>query len=333
MDAVASPFALELDALLVVVLTALGLIVGVLSGLFGVGGGFLLTPMLNVLLGIPYHLAVGSTLVQMAMMTWVGTLSHFKMKHVDYRLALSLVSGSFIGAEAGVRLQGVLKGIGQFKLSGEAVSGFDLTMALIFFVLLGGIGWGMAAEGRRSRRRANGNGASGASSIRAGRDEAAAARDVEHLEPEETAMCRLLSSVRVRPVLTYSSDPARRFSFWVPMCIGFLVGVMTGLLGTGGGFINLPILIYWLGVPTVVAVGTASVQTTIAAIYSGARHLMLGNVIWAVVFALLVGSLIGVRAGALLSVRIPKDRLRSMFGYVVLATALIVLVDVVRKLS
>jgi len=324
-------FALQLNALTAVSLAALGLAVGLLSGLFGVGGGFLLTPMLNVFLGVPYDLAVGSTLVQMALMAWVGMVQHLKQGHVDVKLAMSLLAGSFFGAEAGVRFQGALKALERFELNGALVSGFDIAMSGLFIALLGFIGTGMVLEGTRSRRRALAAGAAVASGT--GRDEAAAARDVDRLEPEASALSRFLAGVRVRPTLAYSSDPARRFSFWVPAGVGFVVGTLTGLLGTGGGVINMPILIYVLGMPTVVAVGTASLQTTIVSIYSGARHLMLGNVLWPVVACVLLGSLAGVRTGALLSSRIPKDRLRLAFGWVVLGTAFIVVLDVLRKLA
>ena len=129
---------------------ALGILVGFLSGLFGVGGGFLLTPLLNVLFGLPYNLAVGSSLVQITVASWVGTRQHIRLGHVDHRLGFALLTGSFLGAETGVRMQASLRAIGDIEVGGKVLSGFDLSMAFLFIVLLTCLGWAMLVETRRS---------------------------------------------------------------------------------------------------------------------------------------------------------------------------------------
>ncbi len=315
------------DVIRVVGYALLGLVVGMLAGLFGVGGGFLLTPLLNVIFGLPYNLAVGSGLVQMAAMSWVGTRQHMKLGHVDLKLGASLLAGSFIGAETGVRVQKTLSAIGDVTIGGRSVSGFDLSMAFLFVVLLGSLGWAMLVETQKTSSRAVRGSA---------RSEQAATRDDNNdegrSEPSQSIMARWIAQVQARPRFTLSTDPDRQMSLWVPAGIGFFVAILTGLLGVGGGFINMPVLIYVLNLPTVVAVGTASLITSSVAVYSGARYLMMGMVLWPVVISLWLGSFVGVRYGARLSARIPNDRLRRAFAYTVLTTAAIVVVDSIRKM-
>lgn len=314
------------DVVRVIGYALLGLVVGLLAGLFGVGGGFLSTPLLNVLFGLPYNLAVGSGLVQMAIMSWFGTRQHVKLGHVDFKLGFALLAGSFLGAETGVRVQSSLRGIGDVEIAGRVISGFDLSMAFLFVVLLGSMGWAMLVETKKAAERA------------ASHSEEAAAREEEVggreslSEARQSLFGRWLAQVNARPRFTLSTDPTRRMSLWVPAGIGFCVAILTGLLGVGGGFINMPVLIYVLGVPTVTAVGTASLITSSVAVYGGLRYLTLGMVVWPVVLSLLVGSIIGVRTGAKLSDRIPNDKLRRSFAYTLLGTAAIVILDSIRKL-
>ena len=327
----------------------LGLAVGVLSGLFGVGGGFLLTPFLNVFFGIPYNLAVGTGLAQMSVMSWVGTRQHMRLGHVDRKLGLAMLAGSFFGAETGVRVQHVLRRVGEIEVARGSTSGFDLCMAFLFVVLLVTTGWAMIVETGRTRRRAGVPRVAGAIPGSFSRGEEAAALDAGGpqpaasgcdagdgeisgtYEPRPSAFSRWLGTVRARPCFVLASDRGRELSVWVPLGIGFTVAILTGLLGVGGGFVNMPVLIYVLNMPTVIAIGTSSLVTSAVSLYSGLRYVMQDMVIWPVVGLLLVGSVLGVRTGAKLSHQLPKDRLRRYFAYSLLATAAIVVADAARK--
>lgn len=313
---------------------ALGLVVGLLAGLFGVGGGFLLTPLLHVLFGLPYGVAVGTGLAQMAVMSWAGTWEHVRLRHVDFRLGLALIAGSFLGAESGVRVQKILRQSGDIVIAGRLMPAFDLGMAFLFVVLLVSMGWAMAIEGRRAARRAAGGSVRAAAGQEA---EITAGSEPDEggpkaAEPRPTALSRWLARVQVRPSIALAHAPEREISVWVPAGVGYAVAILTGLLGVGGGFLNMPIMIYGLNVPTVVAIGTASLVTSAVAVYSGLRYVMQGMVLWPAAGLLLVGSLIGVRLGARLSHRLPGDRLRRYFAYTVMGTAAVIVLDAVRKI-
>lgn len=330
---------------------ALGILVGFLSGLFGVGGGFLLTPLLNVLFGLPYNLAVGSSLVQITVASWVGTRQHIRLGHVDHRLGFALLTGSFLGAETGVRMQASLRAIGDIEVGGKVLSGFDLSMAFLFIVLLTCLGWAMLVETRRSLLRTSArSNVNGSVHDRTHREEAATqegkstadqsgAYDFHHkpgaassTEPQPSRLAKWLNAVTWKPRIRLTSDAERRISLWVPAGIGFFVAILTGLLGAGGGIIIMPVLIYVLGVPTVIGIGTSSLIVSCVAVYSGLRYIMQGMVVWPVVVALLLGSVIGVHSGARFSDRIANYQLRRSFAYTLLVTAAVIALDAGRRL-
>lgn len=281
-------------------LALLGGVVGALAGLFGVGGGFLLTPMLSLLFGIPYELAVGSSLTQIALTSTLGAWRHTRLGHVDARLGALLILGGFLGTEGGVRLQRLLRTLPELALAGRSAPGFDVAMRCLFIALLGAIGsWMWIETGRR----------------RSGE------------EPEASALRERLASIRWRPLVTLSTEAERRLSLWVPLGLGAATGMLTGILGTGGGFLMMPALIYALGLPTVVSVGTSSLLTAVTAVYGSARYVAAGEYLPAVVGATLAGSVAGVGLGVRLATRIPRDRLRRAFAAVVLGTAALLALD------
>lgn len=310
-------------------LMLLGGVVGALAGLFGVGGGFLLTPVLSVAFRIPYELAVGSTLTQMAVTSAVGAWRHVRNGRVDARLGALLVVGGFLGTEAGVRLQHQLRALPELHVAGRSVPGFDVAMSSLFIALLVAIGSWMWVETGRARRR----GAEVASLLEEGSEAAMEAWRIRNDEPVASPISQWLANLRLRPLLALASDPERRLSVWVPLGLGAGTGMLTGILGTGGGFLMMPALIYVLGLPTLFAVGTSSLLTAVTALYGSARYVASGEYIAAVVAAILAGSVAGVWLGARFADRLPRHRLRRAFAAVVLGTGVMLALDLALLLA
>ncbi|HIE09441.1 MAG TPA: sulfite exporter TauE/SafE family protein, partial [Armatimonadetes bacterium] len=131
-------------------LIALGLAVGVISGLFGVGGGFLLTPMLNVIFGLPYNIAVGTGIFVTLGTSIVGAIRHWRLGNVDLKLGLLMLTGGIPGVLGGVRLVEALEQAGEVKLLGGRMSAVDFVLSLVFLLLLGLVGLFSLFESRRA---------------------------------------------------------------------------------------------------------------------------------------------------------------------------------------
>ena len=207
----------------VFLLVGLGGIVGVLSGMFGVGGGFLMTPLL-FFIGIPPAIAVASEANQILGASTSGAIAHFKRRTVDIKMGMLLVLGGVIGSAFGVELFGILKDLGQLELI--------IKICYVFF--LGIIGLLMFVE-----------------SIRALRD---IKKNKKRLKKRHHSwMQGLPLKMRFRASNLYTSSiPA--------VVIGFFVGILASIMGIGGGFIMVPAMIYILGMPTKVVVGTSLFQ-------------------------------------------------------------------------
>ncbi|HID57574.1 TPA: sulfite exporter TauE/SafE family protein, partial [Candidatus Poribacteria bacterium] len=220
-----------------------GAVIGLLSGFFGVGGGFLLTPTLNILLNIPYNIAVGSGLCQMIGTSTSGLKRHHRLGNISYKLGLIMLGGNIAGVLVGTRLLNRLKSMAQIRIGSVTVNALDLILNLIFTFLLLGIGVMMGLEAvRRSRREE---------------------------EPEVR--------VKAPPPKIYIADQVQ---VSIPMILmaGFLIGTMTGLLGIGGGVVIMPIFVYLLGVPTKMAVGTSLFLVLCSALVGTIGHALSGNV-------------------------------------------------------
>lgn len=280
-----------------VLLVSLGLVVGILAGLFGVGGGFLLTPLLNVFFGIPYNVAVGSSLAQMVLTAFSGSIRHLREKHVDYRLALSFFLGAVIGVRVGMRILSSFSSDVQYCIRGHIICQLDLYMSIIYLVFLLSVGSYMIYE-----------------TFRAGRSDCEV----------ETAVSRWIRSISIPPVVHFPCMEGRAVSIWPVLFLGVIIGTLSGLLGIGGGFILMPALVYLMGVPTKMAIGTSLVQTFFTALFGASGHFFEGNVDPLLVI-ILMGSVVGAQTGAWLTTRIDCVALRKYFGFLVLLSAMIII--------
>ena len=279
----------------------LGFAVGVLTGLFGVGGGFLLTPALKALFGVPYPVAVGTDLVQIFLTGTVSAYRHGRAGNVEWRLGLVLGAGGVAGAELGVRVQNALASIGEVGMSGSRVTLLDLVLGVLFVALLAAVAVLIWRETR------SGGGV-------------------------DTRVGRALRAVRLRPVIALPRSDLAGISVWVPLVMGLGVGVLTGLMGVGGGFVNFPLLIYVLGVPTHVAIGTSAVQVLLASGYGALRHAGQRHVELPLVLFLTAGSVLGVQVGVRLARRFRGPRIRRLFAGVMLLGIAVIVWDLGRQL-
>lgn len=270
----------------------LGAVVGVLGGLLGVGGGFILTPMLNVIFGIPYNVAVGSDLSQMVGMSSSAAFRHRGLGNIDLKLGVIMLVSAFVGIECGVRLMEVLKGSG--------IRTMALVMSLIYTGLLVTIGAGIFRESLRSLR-------AGGSS-----------------EPAR-GFAAAVGRMRIPPMISLPTSGIEGVSLWILLFLGYVMGFACGLLGVGGGFIITPCFIYVLGCPTTVAIGTSLFQIVFLSAFGTFRHSLYGNVDPVLVIGLIAGSTVGSQIGATLTARIRGAKLRLLLASLLfVATAFVI---------
>ena len=283
----------------VFVLLLLGGGIGFLSGLFGVGGGFLLTPLL-IFIGVPPAVAVATQANQVIAASVTGAISHWRRGNVDIRMGAVLLAGGFVGSSLGVALYTLLRAIGQL----------DLVISLTYVFFLGIIGALMLQESLRAI-------------LRKLRSDARPPRKL-HIH---TWIHGLPLKMRFRTSKLY-------ISAIVPFAIGIAVGILAAILGTGGGFLMLPAMIYLLGMPTVLAVGTSLFQIVfVAANVTLLQSLNNQTVDVFLALVLIVGGVIGAPLGSRLAGRLPGEQLRALLALVVFGVSLKLLVDLVRTPS
>jgi hypothetical protein len=257
--------------------------VGFLSGMFGVGGGFLLTPLL-ILIGVPPAVAVATQANQVVASSVSGVLGHWRRDNVDFKMGFVLLVGGILGSTLGVLLFGLLKRIGQI----------DLVIGLSYVLLLGFIGALMLVESARTilRRRA--------------------AVVVPRKLHQHIWLHGLPFKVRFRKSRLY-------ISAILPIGVGFLVGIMSAIMGVGGAFILVPAMIYILGMPTVVVVGTSLFQIIfVAANVTLLQSVQNQTVDIVLAVVLTVGGVIGAQIGSRVVAKLPAEQIRVLLAALVL---------------
>lgn len=292
----------EITFLMAVGVVLLGAVIGFLSGLFGVGGGFLLTPMLNIAFNIPMEIAVGSSLCQMIGTGTTATLRHWKESAVDVKLALVLLGGTVGGVVIGTEALESLGALGSTTLFGHSVEWAWLTAMCAFVVLMLVVGIGTLVESLRHRR---------------------AALSGQHVASR--AGRGLFNRVLFPPVAVFAGTEGRPVPLVVVVYIGFGVGVLQGFLGIGGGIVFLPALVYGLGCSTRSAVGTSLLVIVLSSVAGTVAHALHGNVDLGLVALILASSTLGAGFGAALHHRLKAHEVRLWF-VPVLGVALVVIV-------
>lgn len=269
-------------------LLGLGLGVGFLSGLLGVGGGFLMTPIL-IFLGVPPAVAVSTQANQIMASSISGALAHWRRRSLDLKMGVVLIAGGVVGSVLGVQLFGYLQRLGQI----------DLVISLCYVVFLGAIGSLMLIESANAIRRRMSN--------------AAAPR-------RRRRKRRLIDAL---PFKTRFPVSGLYMSVIPPLAIGFLVGALAALMGVGGGFVMVPAMIYILRMPTSVVIGTSLFQILFVTALTTFLHAAQNQTVDIVLAAILIaggviGAQLGVRAGA----KLPAEELRAALALMVVAVCL-----------
>jgi uncharacterized membrane protein YfcA len=274
---------LSVNALLII---ALGGLVGVLSGMFGVGGGFLTTPLL-IFYGIPPTVAVASATTQITGASVSGAYAHMRRGGVDLKMGAVMTAGGAIGSLVGAGLFRLLQASGQI----------DLVIGFLYVILLGGIGALML------------------------KDAMVALRWLKLAEPEERP--RHNRWVAGLPLRWRFYASGLYLSPIAPLALGFVAGILTVLLGIGGGFIMVPAMIYILGMAPRVVVGTSLVMILAVSAVSTMIHATTTQAVDIVLAGLLlVGGVVGAQYGAILTTRLKPDLLRFALAGIILAVAL-----------
>jgi uncharacterized protein len=269
-------------------LLGLGGIVGFLSGLFGVGGGFLMTPLL-IMLGVPPTVAAASDSNQIVAASTSGTYAHSRAGTVDFKMGILLFVGGILGGSVGVYLIKLL----------NAAGSADFLISVTYVVMLGGIGSYMffeSLQGLLGRRRS---------------EEAAAAAAAK-----PSVYARMVRGLPWRMEFKRSGIT---LSAIVPLFLGTLVGILAAIMGVGGGFIMVPIMVYLLRMPMHVVVGTSLFQIlftciNVTVLQSTVNH----NVDVVLALLLLLGSVVGAQVGAKVGKRLNADQLKILMAVIVL---------------
>ena len=279
----------------VFIILGMGAAVGFLSGMFGVGGGFLITPLL-IFYNIPPVVAVATGANQVVASSVSGAISHFRRGTLDMKLGTVLLIGGLVGATIGVYIFSWLRRLGQL----------DLIISLLYVVFLGTVGGLMLAESLRALRRAARN------------EPAPLKRPGQH-----NWVHRLPFKMRFKKSKIYLSV--------IPiLALGFGIGILTSIMGVGGGFIMVPAMIYLLRIPTNVVVGTSLFQiiftTAYTTIVQAATNYSVDIVL---AFILMVAGVIGAQYGVRVGQKLRGEQLRALLGLLVLAVGVRLAIELV----
>jgi uncharacterized membrane protein YfcA len=271
----------------VLLLVGLGGLVGLLSGLFGVGGGFLLTPLL-IMIGIPPTVATASDANQIVAASTSGTFAHARGGTVDFKMGILMLIGGLLGGTVGVRI------IHCLRTAGEA----NFVITVTYVVMLGSIGSYMFADSVRG--------------LRGG----VAKESLQRLPRRPSIYARLVSGL---PWKIDFKKSGVRLSVLTPLLLGALVGVLAAIMGVGGGFIMVPVMVYLLRMPMHVVVGTSLFQilftcSNVTVMQAWMNH----TVDFILALILLFGSVVGAQIGARIGKRLKADQLKILMSVIVL---------------
>lgn len=270
----------------ILALFALGGVAGLLSGMFGIGGGFLLTPLL-IFMGVPPAVAVASCSNQIIASSFSGFLAHWRKQNVDFRMGGILLVGGFAGSTLGVAIFDLLKSLGQI----------DLFISISYVLFLSGIGGMMAYEswgtllGKRKQ------------STVADRDEN--------------------SWIYRWPAQVEFPKSQMRITVFLPLMVGVFSGMLVSLMGIGGGFVMIPAMVYILRMPSSMVVGTSLFQIIFITAHVTFMHaITTQSVDITLAFMLVLGSVIGAQVGSQMGTRVSAIHMRALLAATVLAVSI-----------
>ncbi|MGD9518569.1 MAG: sulfite exporter TauE/SafE family protein [Armatimonadota bacterium] len=286
-------------------LVGIGFTVGVCGGFWGVGGGWIATPALYAL-GLPMNLAVGTDLAHILGHSIISTFRHAKFGNVSFIVAGVMVPGLMVGVEIGARTMQYLTMLGP-----EAVNS---VISFLYVVLLCSLSLFTFVEALRAARCRRG--------VEKGADvqgEGPVSCEVEDRVTWDIAS--RLHKLRVPPLVSCKVACIQDVSVWIIVATSLITGIFSGLLGVGGGFIMLPALVYLVGCPTHVAVGTGLLSVVVTGAYGTFTHALKGNVDLLIALMMLLGAVFGTQLGTFATRYVKGAELRALFGVGILAAA------------
>lgn len=289
-------------------LALVGLFIGYIAGMFGVGGGFLLTPMLIYVFGVPAPVAVGSALSQKCGTSIASFLKYRHLKRGEPRIDMVMLGGSLIGVDAGTRLLAYLDSLGHWRVgSGPPIPAVQIVLDILFILLLSFTASTMFRDAWEARKRAVPRG-------------------------DTTIPGPLVTRVRIPPYIDLPNVQLQQVSVPMLCYLGFLLGMASGLMGIGGGVIFLPVLLYGFGLSVRNAAGTGVLLLFVTVVAGTIEQALRGYVSLKLAMALLVGSSIGTQLGALTTHYLPNRILRLIFAILVAAAVVMIAWDLSRLL-
>jgi uncharacterized protein len=283
-------------------LIILGLGVGIIGGFFGMGGGWMVTPGLNIL-GFPMAFAIGTDITHMAGTSLISTMRHARFGNVDYKLGGTMVIGTIGGFEAGAQMIMWLERIGKV----------DIYVRYGYLVLLTLIAWVVFTDvviRHRKEREARASG--------------------KTLDARSTGIewHKTLQRINIPPVIHFTKAGIR-CSAWLPIGVSFLTGWLAGILGIGGGLIRMPALIYLVGCPTHIAVGTDLFEVVVSGLYGAATYSYKGRAELMAALLMLLGASIGAQIGTIATKYVKGYGIRVFFGIAVVGCAISILLKLI----
>ncbi len=271
------------------IILGLGGFVGLLSGIFGVGGGFLMTPLL-IMFGIPPTVAAASDSNQIVGASTSGTLAHWRLGNVDYKMGLLLLVGGILGGALGVQVIKILRALGNA----------DFLINITYVIMLGGVGAYMFWESLESLKKAKNP-----------------PQEVEEqAEKKESGYAKALAAL---PFQTNFEKSGTRISALLPLIFGTLVGVLAAIMGVGGGFVMVPVMVYLLRMPMHVVVGTSLFQILFTCVNVTILQAYTNHTVdFVLALLLLLGSTLGAQIGTKISKRLKGDQLKILLASLVL---------------
>ncbi len=286
----------------VLLLLLIGFTVGVCGGFFGIGGAWIVTPALNIF-GFPMPYAIGTDMAHMGGKSIVSTIRHGKFGNVDVRLAVSMIIGTTVGMELGARLVMYLERMG-------LAESYIRNAYIVFLALIGSyVLYDYISHVRRQGRQAReGKSASG---------------------PARLTAAQKLQRINIPPMIHFKASRIT-CSMWLPVFVGLTTGVVASVLGVGGGFIRMPALIYLVGCPTLVAVGTDLFEVMITGAYGAFTYGVKGRVDLVAAMWMLLGAAIGAQMGTVAVKYVRGYFIRLLFAITIFVACASVLMKQLR---
>jgi uncharacterized membrane protein YfcA len=285
-------------------LIILGVGVGIIGGFFGMGGAWMVTPGLNIL-GFPMAFAIGTDIAHMAGKSLISTMRHGKFGNVDYKLGIIMLVGTVVGFEIGAQMIMWLERLGSV----------EKVVRYMYLALLAVIAWTVFHDINVRKQKE-------AAMRAAGKELDKLAVGIE--------WHKKLHAIKIPPMMHFN-EAGIYCSAWLPIAVSFLTGWLAGILGIGGGLIRMPSLIYLVGCPTHIAVGTDLFEVAISGLYGAGTYTYKGRTELVAAVIMLIGASMGAQVGAVATKYIKGTGIRYAFGFAVVGCMLSIITKLMAK--